>query len=88
MEQPSIRTCESKSLFACICVRRTQHRSATLVANIAESKYVHSRTDFIAKLEIALKEVNETGNGLKCSIKQTILTKPHIKELTKLMVAE
>ena len=28
-----IRTCESKSLFVCVCVRRTQHRFATLVAN-------------------------------------------------------
>ena len=37
-------------------------RSATSVcANIAESKYGHSRADFIAKLEIALKEASETG---------------------------
>ncbi|MBQ2964924.1 MAG: four helix bundle protein [Clostridia bacterium] len=37
-------------------------RSATSVcANIAESKYGHSRADFIAKLEIALKEASETA---------------------------
>ena len=36
-------------------------RSATSVcANIAESKYGHSRADFIAKLQIALKECSET----------------------------
>lgn len=36
-------------------------RSATSVyANITESKYGHSRADFIAKLETALKEANET----------------------------
>ena len=41
-------------------------RSATSVcANIAESKYGHSRADFIAKLEIALKEVNETSKWLE-----------------------
>ena len=41
-------------------------RSATSVcANIAESKYGHSRADFIAKLEIALKEANETGYWLE-----------------------
>ena len=41
-------------------------RSATSIcANIAESKYAHSRTDFIAKLEIALKEANETGKWLE-----------------------
>ena len=41
-------------------------RSATSVcANIAESKYGHSRADFIAKLEIALKEASETGKWLE-----------------------
>ncbi len=41
-------------------------RSATSIcANIAESKYAHSRADFIAKLEIALKEANETGKWLE-----------------------
>ena len=41
-------------------------RSATSVcANIAESKYGHSRADFIAKLEIALKECSETEGWLQ-----------------------
>jgi four helix bundle protein len=41
-------------------------RSATSVcANIAESKYGHSRADFIAKLQIALKEAGETGKWLE-----------------------
>ena len=41
-------------------------RSATSIcANIAESKYAHSRADFIAKLEIALKETNETSKWLE-----------------------
>ena len=45
-------------------------RSATSVcANIAESKYGHSRADFIAKLEIALKEANETGKWLEMLLK-------------------
>ena len=45
-------------------------RSATSVcANIAESKYGHSRADFIAKLEIALKEANETGKWLEMLFK-------------------
>ena len=36
-------------------------RSATSIcANIAESKYAHGRADFIAKLQIALKECSET----------------------------
>ena len=41
-------------------------RSATnICANIAESKYAHSRADFIAKLEIALKECSETEGWLQ-----------------------
>ena len=41
-------------------------RSATSIcANIAESKYEHSRADFIAKLEISLKETNETSKWLE-----------------------
>ncbi len=36
-------------------------RSATSVgANISEAKYAQSRLDFISKMEIALKEINET----------------------------
>ncbi len=41
-------------------------RSATSIcANIAESKYAHGRADFIAKLEIAQKECNETEYWLE-----------------------
>ena len=34
-------------------------------ANIHEAQYAHSRKDFVAKLEIALKESNETSYWLK-----------------------
>ena len=41
-------------------------RSATSIcANIAESKYAHGRADFIAKLQISLKEANETSKWLE-----------------------
>ncbi len=41
-------------------------RAGTSVgANIYEAQYAHSRADFIAKLEIALKEANETSYWLK-----------------------
>lgn len=37
-------------------------RSGTSIgANIREAQYAHSKADFIAKLQIALKEANETG---------------------------
>ena len=41
-------------------------RSATFIgANIREAKYAHSRADFIAKLQIALKECYETEYWLE-----------------------
>ena len=41
-------------------------RSGTSVgANIHEAQYAHSKADFVAKLEIALKEANETSYWLK-----------------------
>ena len=41
-------------------------RAGTSVgANIHEAQYAHSKKDFIAKLEIALKEANETSYWLK-----------------------
>ena len=34
-------------------------------ANIREAKYAHGSADFVAKLQIALKEANETGFWLE-----------------------
>ena len=34
-------------------------------ANIREAQYAHGKNDFIAKLQIALKEANETGYWLE-----------------------
>ena len=41
-------------------------RSGTSVgANIREAQYAHGRADFIAKMQIALKEASETGYWLE-----------------------
>jgi four helix bundle protein len=59
-------------------------RSATSVcANIAESKYGHSRADFIAKLEIALKEANETGKWLEMLLKSDYIDEDTYKSINK-----
>ena len=59
-------------------------RSATGVcANIAESKYGHSRADFIAKLEIALKEANETGKWLEMLFKSDYIDETTFKSIEK-----
>ena len=59
-------------------------RSATSVcANIAESKYGHSRADFIAKLEIALKEASETGKWLEMLWKSDYIDEERYKALDR-----
>ena len=59
-------------------------RSATSVcANIAESKYGHSRADFISKLEIALKEASETGKWLEMLLKSEYIDGITYKSLDK-----
>ena len=60
-------------------------RSATSVcANIAESKYGHSRADFIAKLEIALKEASETGKWLEMLYKSNYIDERKYKDIDKI----
>ncbi len=50
-------------------------------ANIREAQYAHSKADFIAKLQIALKEANETGYWLELLYKTNYITETQYKEL-------
>ena len=57
-------------------------RSGTSIgANIREANYAHSKADFIAKLEIALKEANETGYWLELLYRTQYITNAEYKEL-------
>ncbi len=59
-------------------------RSATSIcANIAESKYAHGRADFIAKLEISLKETNETSKWLEMLWKSEYIDELRYKALDR-----
>ena len=59
-------------------------RSATSIcANIAESKYAHDRADFIAKLEISLKETNETSKWLEMLWKSKYIEEQSYKALDR-----
>ena len=59
-------------------------RSATSIcANIAESKYAHGRADFIAKLEISLKEANETSKWLEMLWKSDYIGEERYKVLDR-----
>ncbi len=57
-------------------------RSGTSIgANIHEAQYAHSRNDFIAKLEIALKECYETEFWLELLMQTKFLDEETFKEL-------
>jgi len=57
-------------------------RSATSVgANIREAQYAHGKADFIVKLQIALKEANETGYWLELLYRTNYITQTEYKSL-------
>ncbi|MBQ8267630.1 MAG: four helix bundle protein [Clostridia bacterium] len=57
-------------------------RSGTSIgANIHEAQYAHSRADFISKMQIALKEANETGYWLELLFKTNYISECQYKEL-------
>ena len=57
-------------------------RSGTSIgANIREAQYAHSKADFISKMQIALKEANETGYWLELLLKTNYITDKQYKEL-------
>ena len=57
-------------------------RSGTSVgANIREAQYAHGKADFIAKLQIALKEANETGYWLELLFRTGYLSESEFKTL-------
>ena len=57
-------------------------RSGTSIgANIREAKYAHGTADFISKMQIALKEANETGYWLELLFKTNYITEAEYKNL-------
>ncbi len=59
-------------------------RSGTSIgANIHEAQYAQGRKDFISKLEIALKEANETGYWLELLYRTNYIDESTYKNLSK-----
>ena len=57
-------------------------RSGTSIgANIREAKYAHSRLDFIAKLQIALKECYETEYWIEIAQRADLISEESAKSL-------
>ena len=57
-------------------------RSGTSIgANIREAQYAHGRADFISKMQIALKEANETGYWLELLFRTGYLSSESYQKL-------
>ena len=57
-------------------------RSGTSIgANIREAQYAHGKADFISKMQIALKEANETGYWLELLYRTNYITESEYKSL-------
>ena len=57
-------------------------RSGTSIgANIREAKYAHGKADFVAKLQIALKECYETEYWIEIAQKADIVPEESVKAL-------
>ena len=57
-------------------------RSGTSIgANIREAQYAHGRADFISKMQIALKEANETGYWLELLFRTGYLNEENYRSL-------
>ena len=57
-------------------------RSGTSIgANIREAQYAQGKADFISKLQIALKEANETGYWLELLFKTAYISEEEYKAL-------
>ena len=76
-------TKELRSKHETVISNQIGRSAKSICANIAESKYAHSRADFIAKLEIALKETNETSKWLEMLWKSEYIDKARHKALDK-----
>ncbi len=62
-------------------VNQLERSGTSIGANIHEANYAHGKSDFIAKLQIALKEANETGYWLELLFKTNYISEEEYKSL-------
>ena len=62
-------------------VNQLERSSTSIGANIHEANYAHSKADFIAKFQIALKECYETEYWLELFVKSELLDRKIAKDL-------
>ena len=75
-----IKTCDGiKGHYS--LVNQLERSSTSIGANIHEANYAHSKADFVAKFQIALKECYETEYWLELKQKSEVFTDDVMKTL-------
>ena len=72
---------ELKSKCESIISNQIGRSGTSIGANIREAQYAHSKADFISKLQIALKEANETGYWLELLLRTDYISQEVYKDL-------
>ena len=72
---------ELKSTHETIISNQIGRSGTSIGANIREAQYAHGKPDFIAKLQIALKEANETSYWLELLYKTDYIDEQTYKSL-------
>ena len=62
-------------------VNQLERSSTSIGANIHEANYAHGKADFIAKLQISLKECYETEYWLELFVKSELIDRDIAKDL-------
>ena len=75
-----IKLCESIKRHRSI-VNQLERSATSIGANIHEANYAHGKPDFIAKLQIALKECYETEYWLTLFVKSGMITRENALDL-------
>ena len=70
-----------KSQHETIVSNQIGRAGTSIGANIHEAQYAHGKADFIAKLQIALKETNETSYWLELLLKTNYIDEIRYQEL-------
>ena len=70
-----------KSQHETIVSNQIGRAGTSIGANIHEAQYAHGKSDFISKLQIALKEANETGYWLELLLKTNYIDNARYREL-------
>ena len=73
-----------KSQHETIVSNQIGRAGTSIGANIHEAQYAHGKPDFIAKLQIALKEANETSYWLLLLVKTNIIVPAEYDRLENL----